>query len=275
MLFSLQGLAEQDDKNDEVILASINDEVISLETFNNYWDMIPDNYKMQLSKGDVLEQLITQTMLIQKADELNLRKDPEINFQIKNTVEQILIQALLEKEIIDKTNLTDEDIETYYQENKENYWHEEEVHALNILVETEEIAEEVVKKIEDGEDFSSLAENYSIASSASTGGDIGFISKGTLRTEIEEQIFPLQSGEISSIIPVDNGFHIFKILEKNPPGYLELNEVKAEIENQLLPLRQQEAFNEYLNNLEENATIEKNIDLIKNENPEDEKEEEK
>jgi len=67
-------------------------------------------------------------------------------------------------------------------------------------------------------------------------------------------------------------------LEKNPPGYLELNEVKAEIENQLLPVKQQEAFDQYLNNLEENAIIEKNIELLKeeekSEEPVEEKEEE-
>jgi len=261
----MQVLSEQDQENNEVVLATINGEVISLETFESFWNIIPDSYKVQLNKEDVLEQIITQTLLIQKADELNLREDPDLSFQIKNAIDQILIQSLLEKEIIEKTDLTEKDIEDYYEENKETYWHDEEIHALNILVETEEEAEDIIKKIESGEDFASLAENHSIASSASNGGDIGFISKGTLRSEIEEKLFILEPEEVSEIIPVENGFHIFKVVEKNPSGYLEINEVKNEIETQLLPVKQQQAFDEYLKNIEENAIIEKNIELLSEE----------
>jgi len=261
----MQVLSEQDQENNEVVLATINGEVISLETFESFWNIIPDSYKVQLNKEDVLEQIITQTLLIQKADELNLREDPDLSFQIKNAIDQILIQSLLEKEIIEKTDLTEKDIEDYYEENKETYWHDEEIHALNILVETEEEAEDIIKKIESGEDFASLAENHSIASSASNGGDIGFISKGTLRSEIEEKLFILEPEEVSEIIPVENGFHIFKVVEKTPSGYLEINEVKNEIETQLLPVKQQQAFDEYLKNIEENAIIEKNIELLSEE----------
>jgi len=262
MSFSLQGISsqEQDDSGEPLVI--INGEIITLEDFEQYWNMIPDNYKVQLNKEDVLEQIITQTLLIQKADELNLREDPEIALQIKNTVEQILIQSLLEKEIVDKIALSDEDIQTYYVENKENYWQEEEVHAYNILVETKEEAKEVLQKFEEGQEFSELAKEYSIGSSASTGGDIGFISKGTLMPEIEDKLFILDPGEVSEIISTERGFHIFKVVEKNPSGYLELNEVRGELEKQLLPARQQEAFDQYLQDLEEQATIEKNLSLL-------------
>ena len=263
MSFSLQGISlqEQDDSGEPLVI--INGEMITVEKFEQFWNMIPDNYKVELNKEDILDQLITQTLLIQKSDELNLREDPEIAFQIKSTVDQILIQSLLEKEIIEETRLSDEDIALYYEENKEDYWQEEEIRALNILVETEEEAENIVKKLEEGEDFAKLAEDASIASSASEGGDIGFISKGTLRSEIEEQLFILSPGEISEIIPIENGFHIFKVLEKKPSGYLELEEVKEEIEYQLLPQKQQENFDKYLKEIEDKAIIEKNVELLK------------
>jgi len=79
--FSLQGAANQQQGDQEKPLAIVNDEIITLGDFDKYWEMIPDNYKMQLNKEDVLEQLITQTLLIQKAEELNLSEDPEISFQ--------------------------------------------------------------------------------------------------------------------------------------------------------------------------------------------------
>ena len=260
---SLLGVATGEKDISKEALVIINEEIITLEDFEYFWNMIPDSYKIQINREDVLEQMITQVLLIQKADELNLRKDPEVAFQIKNTVDQILIQFLLEKEIIDKTTLSDEDLEFYYEENKENYWLEEEVRALNILVETEEQAKEIVERLGDGQEFDNLAKEMSIASTASVGGDIGFIRKGTLLPEIEKQLFILNPGEITEIIPTERGFHIFKVVEKNPAGYLELAEVKEEIEHQLLPLKQQEAFDQYLRNIEDQALIEKNIELLK------------
>ncbi|NLL61971.1 MAG: hypothetical protein GX240_04195 [Candidatus Atribacteria bacterium] len=248
--------------NEQGILALVNGHAITLNYFNQYWDAIPEQYKLQLSKEDFLEQMVIQTLLVQKADEIELSADPKVKFQIKNATEQILIQYLIEKEIIEKTELSDDEILSYYEENKENFWKEEEVHALNILTETEEQAEDVLTRLKEGSDFSTLAQEVSIASSASKGGDIGFISKGTFAAEIEENIFALNQDEVSVIIPTDKGFHIFKIIEKNPAHYLTLDEVEEEIKYLLLPQRQQEAFDQYLKDVEEKAVIEKNLELF-------------
>ncbi|MDD3656719.1 MAG: peptidyl-prolyl cis-trans isomerase [Atribacterota bacterium] len=270
LIFSI-GINSQEDNLVEVeatpegILAIVNDEIITLNDFNQYWDAIPDQYKIQLNKEDLLEQIVIQTLLIQKTKEIKLSDNPEVAFQIKNATEQILIQYLIEKEVVETTELSDDDIKFYYEENKENYWKEEEVHALNILTETEDQALDALLKLNEGMDFSTLAQEISIATSASKGGDIGFISKGTLTAEIEEQLFILNPGDLSKIIPTEKGFHIFKIIEKNPSRYLELDEVREEIKYQLLPQKQQQAFDQYLKNIEDVATIEKNLELIKEE----------
>lgn len=243
-------------------LAIINGQVITLSDFNQYWDAIPEQYKLQLSKEDFLEQLVIQTLLVQKAEELELTSNPEIQFQIKNAAEQILIQYLIEKEIIEKTELNDDEILSYYEENKEKFWKEEEIHALNIFTETEEQAEDALARLAEGMDFATLAQEVSIASSASKGGDIGFIRKGTFTAEIEEKIFTLDADEVSEIIPTDKGFHIFKVLEKNPAHYLTLDEVNEEIGYLLLPQKQQQGFDQYLKDLEEKAVIEKNLELF-------------
>lgn len=262
LILPLHVLSAEETGETEKPLLVINDEGVTLETFNNYWNLIPNEYKAELKKEDLLQQLITQTLLVQQANNLNLQSDPEISFQIKNTIDQILIQVLLEREIIEKTFLEDNEIQSYYDENKENYWKEEEIHALNIIVESEEEANEIIQQLKEGKDFSEIAKEKSIASSASIGGDIGFISKGTLKSDIEEKLFILNLDEISEIIQIDNNFHIFKVIEKIPAGYIELAEVKSEIESQLLPAKQQENFDQYLKNLEDQARIEKNLELL-------------
>jgi peptidyl-prolyl cis-trans isomerase C len=250
-------------EDSQVILALINEEVITLNDFNQYWDSIPDQYKVQLNKVDLLEQLIIQALLVQNTEEIGLKNNPEVTFQIKNTTDQILIQYLIEKEIVEKTEISEEEISSYYEEHKEDYWKEEEIHALNILTETEEQAMDVLKKLDEGTDFSVLAQEVSIASSASRGGDIGLISKGTLTPDIEVQLFVLTPGDISDIIPSEKGFHIFKIVDRISAHYIELDEIREEIRYQLLPQKQQQAFDQYLKDIEDRATIVKNLDSIK------------
>ncbi len=264
IIFSIGIYSQEEYKTEDpqVILAVINKEVITLHDFNQYWDAISDQYKTQLNKMDLLEQLIIQTLLVQNAKEIGLKDSPEVLFQIKNTTDQILIQYLIEKEIVEKTELNEEEINSFYSEHKEDYWKEEEIHALNILTNTEEEAQSVLKKLDEGLDFSILAQEISIATSASKGGDIGFISKGTLASEIEDQLFILNPGDISDIISSEKGFHIFKIIEKIPAHYVDLDELREEIRYQLLPQKQQQAFDRYLKDIEDKATIEKYSDLI-------------
>lgn len=262
---AIYGQEESLIEDPQIILALINEEAITLNDFNQYWGSIPDQYKVQLNKIDLLEQLIIQTLLVQNAENLGIKDDPEVAFQIKNATEQILIQYLIDKEIVENTELSEEEIGTYYEENKENYWKEEAVHALNILTETEEQAIDVLRELNEGKDFSVLAQEISIATSASKGGDIGLISKGTLTSEIEDQLFVLTPGDISDIIPSEKGFHIFKIIDRIPAHYIELDEIREEISYQLLPQKQQEAFDQYLKDIEDRATIVKNLDSIKEE----------
>ncbi|MFW6130868.1 MAG: hypothetical protein ACOC56_06740, partial [Atribacterota bacterium] len=71
MSLSLHSIANQEQEENadqDKPLAIVDGEIITLEDFEQYWNMIPDNYKAQLTKEDVLEQIITQTLLIQKAD---------------------------------------------------------------------------------------------------------------------------------------------------------------------------------------------------------------
>ena len=72
-----------------------------------------------------------------------------------------------------------------------------------------------MKKLEAGEDFAELARKYSEdPGSAKNGGDLGFVSRGTLVKEFEETAFSLKEGEISNIIRTQFGFHIIQLIER-------------------------------------------------------------
>ena len=246
----------------ETILASFGEQIITLGEFNQLWEQIPENYKLQLTKRNVLDQIISEKLLIQESKNKGLEEDKEVLEQIAKITEQILVQILIEREILDKVMVGDEEVVKYYEENKNDFVEKEQVHLLNILVETEDEAQNLLEQLKAGGDFSEIAKEKSIGPSAAQGGDLGYIAKGTIISEIGEVVFALELGEVSDIIKTEFGFHILKVLDKKPEIIKTVEEVKEDIIENLLPLKQREAFENLLEELKSKVTIEINEEAL-------------
>jgi len=247
----------------ETILASFSEQTITLGEFNQLWEEVPEDYKLQLDKSMVLDQMISEKLLIQEAKNMGLEKDNDVLEQIKKMAEQILVQVLIEREILDKIKVNDEEVLEYYEQNKDSFTEKEQVHLYNILLETEEEAQDVLEQLKAGGDFSEIAIEKSAGPSAAQGGDLGYLSRGTIIPEIEEVVFALEVEELSEVIKTDFGFHILKITEKKPETVKTLEEVKEDIIQTLLPNKQKEAFENLLEELKSKAEIEINEEALK------------
>jgi len=247
----------------ETILASFGNQTITLGEFNQIWEEVPEEYKIQLDKSMLLDQLISEKLLIQEAKNMELEKDNIVLEQIKKMTEQILVQALIEKEILDKVDVDDKEFLEYYEQNIDSFTEKEQVHLYNILLETEEDAQNILEQLKAGEDFIEIAKEKSTGPSAAQGGDLGYLARGTIIPEIEEVVFTLELEELSGVVKTDFGFHILKITEKKPVIIKALEEVKEEIFQALLPTKQQEAFEIFLEELKDKTAIEINEEALR------------
>jgi parvulin-like peptidyl-prolyl isomerase len=123
----------------------------------------------------------------------------------------------------------------------------EQANARHILVETEEEANEVLVRLEAGEEFADLAQELSTdTGSAANGGELGFVPRGRFVEPIDEAIFTLPISEISDPIETEFGWHIVQVLERE--------------ERELSPVdytqQQRDAFTEWTNTARQNAIIE-------------------
>ena len=84
------------------------------------------------------------------------------------------------------------------------------VTAAHILVDQRFEADDIIRKIEMGEDFSKLAKDFSSCSSSTEGGDLGSFGKGMMVPAFEDAAFSLEVGKVSGIIATQFGFHIIK-----------------------------------------------------------------
>ena len=87
------------------------------------------------------------------------------------------------------------------------------VHALHILVKTEDEAFQISYDVNHGKDFGDVAKAKSLCPSGKKGGDLGWFGRGQMVKEFETAAFSLEPGKISKPIKTQFGYHIIKVIE--------------------------------------------------------------
>ncbi|MGM0882208.1 MAG: peptidylprolyl isomerase [Bacillota bacterium] len=149
----------------------------------------------------------------------------------KNTKIDLTIRKILEP----RTDVTEEEIQQFYNENKESLGTPEQIQASHILVATKEEADAIVAELKQGADFATLAKEKSTdPGSKDNGGDLGFFGRGAMAAEFEEAAFALKVNELSGVVQTEFGFHIIKKTAEKAAVVPTFEEKKEEIRKQLV-----------------------------------------
>ncbi|MDO8947313.1 MAG: peptidylprolyl isomerase [Desulfocapsaceae bacterium] len=164
---------------------------------------------------------------------------------------------------------TEEEILSYYEQGKDNFKKKEKVKVRHILVQVEEgsdqskheaarqKAENILKKIQAGQDFATLAEEQSdCLRSKKQGGKLDFIERGFMPPEFDEIAFSIEKGRTSEVIKTKFGYHILQVIEKDPAGYLSLDQVRNYIKKYLEERHVSRLRLEHVEKLRQQAKIE-------------------
>jgi peptidyl-prolyl cis-trans isomerase SurA len=163
------------------------------------------------------------------------------------------VQKLFNKEITSQISINDKDITDFYGSNKASFnLAEPQIHMAQILVtpapdpnvrnlkndkaQTEEQARKKIDnlyaRIQQGEDFAMLAQNYSEdPNSAQAGGDLGFIPESALEkanAELRKTVMVLRPGEATAVLRTAEGYRILKVITKEPAGQRDLADPKVQ-----------------------------------------------
>ncbi|MGI8386042.1 foldase protein PrsA [Robertmurraya sp. P23] len=222
---------------------------------NKLIELEADKQKITVSDEEVEEELATlaesyggetalEEAVVASGSTMDDVRDDIINY--------IKTEKLLEPRI----EITDEELQTYFDENKDTFATAEQVQASHILVADEATANEVKSKLDAGEDFSELAKEYSTdTTTAESGGDLGYFSSGDMVAEFEEVAFALGVDEISAPVKTEYGYHIIKVVDHQEAKEANFEDSKEEITDTLMNDKMSTEYTVWLEELKEEYEI--------------------
>ena len=259
--------AKKEGSKGGVVLAEVNGVTITDADFYKEQESLPPYLKPMTEtpegKREMLDTMMVRELILQQAKKDGIDKSAAVEAKLEDLKKRVVVEAFLKKKVEESANISDADLQEFYNKNKDKFVSGEQIRASHILVKTEAEAKEVQKKLKEGASFEELAKKHSIDGAAPKGGDLGWFGKGAMLPEFEKVAFSLKEGETSGIVTTKFGYHIVKQTGKRPAGPRSFEEVKDQIKEAMTPERQQETFKKLKEELKKDAKMNIKEDALK------------
>jgi parvulin-like peptidyl-prolyl isomerase len=288
----------------EAIVAVVNDDIITLSDYKKNFDAIYQvlrsqfqgeefNSRYEQLKSNLLDTMITELLLLQKAREQNLDVSEQLTMYIENMKKQNNIESdeqlirAMQQQGIDFESWKDEQEEmlqkqavifmevnrsividesemlSYYRTNPDEFTEVPEYRIRIIYLSNENKSDddlqakmkEIDTRLSGGEDMGILASEYSEGPEKETQGDLGTFKKGELERNLEQAVESLAQGQTSSWLSLSNGMYLVRLEEKKESRLRSFDEVRKDIEQKLFLEQSQVKQDEYLKKLKGESYI--------------------
>ena len=231
------------------VLATVNGTDITLGHLIAMRAMLPAQYQElpdEVLYNGMLDQLIQQEVV---ADSLRGSEDARTKLTMENEDRAFLASVAIDAIAFD--TIADADVQALYDANFADAGGDLEWNASHILVATEEEAQSLIDQLNDGTDFVALAQEFSTGPSGPNGGALGWFGTGMMVPEFETAVAGLEAGEISAPVQTQFGWHVVKLNESRISAPPALEDVRADLEEEL----RRQRVDAYLAELTETAEI--------------------
>ncbi|OPX38417.1 MAG: hypothetical protein B1H12_02490 [Desulfobacteraceae bacterium 4484_190.2] len=176
--------------------------------------------------------------------------------------EQLLVNRILEKVSENVVPPTCGEIERYFENNPDEFRCPRMVRFRQIVTRTKGEAENLLKRIQNGEDMSELAREYSIAPEAENAGEVVWIARDHLEESMGKVLFSMPQGKLSPVVETPYGYHIFRVLSIRPDTVKELPDVIQQIETRLLHQKREIFLKKWIERLGTHFEVRINQELL-------------
>ena len=228
------------------ILATVGEkEITNLDVENALKSLDPYqamHFQTEEGKKQLLEDLVNQELFYMQAKEDQLHNDEDFKAEMKKIEENMLKQYAINK-VLSNVTLTEEEKKAFFEANKSKFNKPESASAKHILVDSEELANDILNKINNNEmTFEAAASAHSTCPSKDQGGDLGTFGRGQMVPEFEEATFAMNVGDVSEPVKTQFGYHLIKLEAKNEPSIPAYEEIADKVEKTLMFQKQGEVY---------------------------------
>lgn len=245
-----------------VVVARVNGVELTLDMIQA---SIPDEFRGHVKPihiKELVERWVDNQVFFQEALRRGVNREAKVLYEIEQMRQQVIVSYMLETELQRAMSVSKEEIQSYYDQNKEHFIRPEDlVNFHQILSDSLEKISRVRSRIMRGEQFGPLAREISLDPSAENDGDMGWMSRSHLLPQIETQAFRLKKGALSQPIKTEVGYHLIKVIEIRPKEEIQaLDEVEQIISERVKSRKRTEKYSHLLAILKDAAKIEVTLD---------------
>ncbi len=224
------------DQYRDMIIAQYVDGVYTLKDFAEIYDALalPERPRRQYGKESVIlaihKRIFDQILPVYAEQREKILEVPSVAEALERKKEQFLVHKLYQDQIRDEVTITERQVESYYNDNKENLKTREKREFSVVLVKDNKTAQEVAVRARGGQDFSSLVREFSIDETKKENlGRTELVEKGNY-PDFDDIVFALPNeGDISDPFKVSRGWAVVKVERIEPGKTPSLQEASSDI----------------------------------------------
>jgi len=218
------------------------------------FEIAAEELEVEVSDADVEERLVELKEQFFEGDdtkyEAELEKQGLTDEQVRADVRTRLLSERIFEEVTKDVEVTDEEIQAYYDENKAQFETPASRDVRHILVKQKARADDLYRQLRQGGDFAALAKRFSQDPASKAEGGKFTAQQGATVPEFDQTAFELETGELSQPVKTQFGWHIIEATSAvKPKATQELSDVESQISDQLLEEQKNARINEWIEEL--------------------------
>jgi peptidyl-prolyl cis-trans isomerase SurA len=222
--------------------------------------------------ADILENIKKSNNLTDEAQfQAALKQEGLTEADLRRNMERsMMVSQVQRNEVIEKISVTDEEARIYYEAHRTEFTTPSELTLREILIEVpvsdkgvnvaqddeaRARAEEIRKRLVNGEPFARLAAEFSASASKANGGLIGPIKTEELAPQLQDLLEKVNVGDVAEVIRTQRGYQILKVESRTETKIRTFEDARSAITQRVVETKRRAALQKYLDGLRDQATI--------------------
>ncbi len=227
-----------------IVLAKIGDEEITSQDLVAAMERVPAR-RREAVKDEILDDFVQDRVFAAEARKAGLENDPDVQKAVEKKINETLARYFVKKHLEKEAEPSQEGIKAYYERYTDQFIVPERVLLQHIVVKDRPKAEELLKALKAGGSFEALAKENSVCRCWEKGGVHGWLYKGRVVPELEEEAFGSKKGELRGVIETKQGFEIFKIQDRQDQRKVPFEEAGPRIRKRLFLMKKKQLIDKY------------------------------